>query len=90
MTPRQVIRGVTYGAAVPVTPITNVTTGTSNVSLANTNVTTISSVCTTTTVTTAPTNINATTAPPIAGGVESTASEPQVIHQQFSSRSTLI
>ncbi|XP_057341743.1 CTTNBP2 N-terminal-like protein isoform X2 [Microplitis mediator] len=77
VTPRQVMRGVTYGAAVPATPITNVTTGTSNVSLANTNVTTISSVCTTTTVTTAPTNINATTAPPIPGGVESTASEPQ-------------
>ncbi|KAG8039185.1 hypothetical protein G9C98_003492 [Cotesia typhae] len=89
VTPRQAMRGVTYGAAVPATPITNVTTGTSNVPLAS-NITTLTSVCTTTTITTAPTNINTNVGPPIGGGVESAASEPQVIHQQFSSRSTLI
>ncbi|KAH0546133.1 CTTNBP2 N-terminal-like protein isoform X2 [Cotesia glomerata] len=76
VTPRQAMRGVTYGAAVPATPITNVTTGTSNVPLAS-NITTLTSVCTTTTITTAPTNVNTNVGPPIGGGVESAASEPQ-------------
>ncbi|CAD6205006.1 GSCOCG00003096001-RA-CDS, partial [Cotesia congregata] len=66
VTPRQAMRGVTYGAAVPATPITNVTTGTSNVPLAS-NITTLTSVCTTTTITTAPTNINTNVGPPIGG-----------------------
>lgn len=81
------MRGVTYGSAVAATPIATVTTTTATVTLANTNATTTPSVCTPAIVSSTPC-INTNIAPPSGG--ESTATEPQVIQQQFPSRSTLI
>ncbi|KAK0095375.1 hypothetical protein PV326_008546 [Microctonus aethiopoides] len=80
VTPRQAMRGVTYGSAVAATPIATVTTTTATVTLANTNATTTPSVCTSAIVSSTP-SINTNIAPPSGG--ESTATEPQTMDKRM-------